>query len=73
LSAGLSHHINRSKKLVLESKSDLAQRGEASPDDADALALTLAQPVMPVKAPPEEPELCEIFAGFSGFGGGWMR
>jgi hypothetical protein len=30
-------------KLVLESKSDLAQRGEASPGEADALALTFAQ------------------------------
>jgi hypothetical protein len=36
------YHINRSNKLVLESKSDLAQRGEASPDNADALALTFA-------------------------------
>ena len=39
------YHINRSNKLVLESKSDLAQRGEASPDDADA---TFAQPVVPI-------------------------
>jgi hypothetical protein len=39
------YHINRSNKLVLESKSDLAQRGEASPDDTDALALTFAQHV----------------------------
>jgi hypothetical protein len=67
-------HINRSKKLVLESKSDLAQRGESSPDDADALALTFAQPVMPIEAPQQEPVLYDIFVdGFSGLGGGWMR
>jgi phage terminase large subunit len=66
------YHINRSNKLVLESKSDLAQRGEASPDDADAMALTFAQPVVPIEAPQEEPEVCEIFAGLSGIGGGWM-
>jgi hypothetical protein len=47
------YHINRSNKLVLESKSDLAQRGEASPDDADALALTFAQPVVPIEVPPQ--------------------
>ena len=68
------YHINRSNKLVLESKSDLAQRGEASPDDADALALTFAQPVMPIEPPMQGPVLYDIFSdGFSGLGGGWMR
>jgi hypothetical protein len=68
------YHINRSNKLVLESKSDLAQRGEASPDDADALTLTFAQPVMPMEAPKPGPVLYDIFSdGFSGLGGGWMR
>jgi phage terminase large subunit len=42
------YHINRQNKLVLESKQDMAKRGEASPDDADAIALTFAQPVAPV-------------------------
>jgi hypothetical protein len=62
-------------KLVLESKSDLAQRGEASPDEADALALTFAQHVAPIEPPKYEPVLCDIFvgAGSSGLGGGWMR
>ena len=41
--------------------------------DADALALTFAQPVVPIEAPPEEPEGYAIFAGLSGIGGGWMR
>jgi phage terminase large subunit len=68
-----SYHINRSNKIVLESKSDLAQRGEASPDDADALALTFAQHIA-IEAPQQEPVLLDIFGGgFSGLGGGWMR
>jgi hypothetical protein len=54
---------------VLESKSDLAQRGEASPDDADALALTFAQQVVPIEVPLGEFEEGPIFAGL---GGGWM-
>lgn len=45
------YHINRSNKLVIESKADMAKRGEASPDDADALALTFAQPVGPITSP----------------------
>jgi hypothetical protein len=66
------YHINCSNKLVPESKSDLAQRGEASPDDADALALTFAQRVVPIEAPPAQLEEYPIFAGLSGIGGGWM-
>jgi len=34
-------------KLVIESKQDIQERGEKSPDDADALALTFARPVPP--------------------------
>jgi phage terminase large subunit len=40
--AGPGYHINRSNLLVLESKADMQKRGQASPDDADALALTFA-------------------------------
>ena len=43
--AGPGHHINRSNLLVLESKADMQRRGQASPDDGDALALTFAQAV----------------------------
>lgn len=39
------YHLNQSGKLVIESKADIQARGEASPDDADALCLTFAQPV----------------------------
>jgi hypothetical protein len=41
--AGPGYHINRSTLLVLESKADMQKRGQASPDDGDALALTFAQ------------------------------
>ena len=43
--AGPGYHINRSNLLVLESKADMQRRGQASPDDGDALALTFAQAV----------------------------
>ena len=44
------HHIQTNgSKLVIESKADIQARGEKSPDDADALALTFARHVAPVK------------------------
>lgn len=49
---GPGYKINVSNKLVLESKQDMQKRGEASPDDADALALTFAQHVAPVERAP---------------------
>lgn len=39
------YHLNQSGKLVIESKADIQQRGEASPDDSDAFLLTFAQAV----------------------------
>jgi hypothetical protein len=45
--AGAGYHINRDNLLVLESKADMQKRGQASPDDGDALALTFAQTVSP--------------------------
>ena len=50
--SGPGYHINRSNKLVLESKQEMQKRGEASPDDADGLALTFAQKVAPVIVKP---------------------
>src|SRR5258708_28924460 len=47
--AGPGYHINRSNLLVLESKEDMQKRGQASPDDGDALALTFAQAVAPAE------------------------
>lgn len=43
------YHINRSNELVIESKAEMQKRGEASPDDGDALVLTFARPVAPLK------------------------
>jgi phage terminase large subunit len=62
---GPGYHLNRANKLVLESKQDMQKRGEASPDDADALCLTFAQPVAP-EIPQEAVEM--------GYGGplAWM-
>lgn len=46
---GPGFHMNKRNKLVLESKEEMQRRGVASPDDGDALALTFAQQVAPVK------------------------
>ena len=49
---GPGYHADKQDRLVLESKESMKDRGLDSPDDADALALTFAQPVMakrPVK------------------------
>jgi hypothetical protein len=44
-------------QLVIESKEHMMKRGQASPDDGDAFALTLAAPVLPpVKAEVDEDE-----------------
>lgn len=60
------YHINRSGKLVIESKEDMVKRGAVSPDDGDALALTFAQPVAPAKKP--QKHKIERYHG----PGGWM-
>jgi hypothetical protein len=70
--AGPGYHINRSNLLVLESKADMQKRGQASPDDGDALALTFAQPVAPAEV--EEPDEEEAFGRYTGSSSsGWMR
>jgi hypothetical protein len=53
--AGPGYHINHSGKLVIESKAEMARRAVASPDDADALALTFARPVAPLEEPKRMP------------------
>lgn len=52
---GPGYHINTRNQLVLESKADMQRRGVASPDDWDALALTWAQAVAPVRPMPPAP------------------
>jgi hypothetical protein len=54
----------------------MQKRGQASPDDGDALALTFAQPVAPAEVKEEDEE--EEFGRSSGYSGssngsGWMR
>lgn len=50
-SGGPGYHISRRTRMVFGSKQEMAKRGEASPHDADALALTWAEPVTPFVAP----------------------
>ena len=70
--AGPGYHINRSNLLVLESKADMQKRGQASPDDGDALAPTFAQPVAPAEVKEEDEE--EAFGRYTGSSNsGWMR
>ena len=61
------YHINTSGKLVLESKMEMQRRGEPSPDDGDALALTFARPVAPV-ARPKPPRSPMRPTGYAPFG-----
>lgn len=68
---GPGYHINQANKLVIESKDDMKKRGLASPDDADALALTFAQPVAPPEIEDDE-EMPDFFDRLSGHSG-WMR
>lgn len=58
---------DRSDRVVLESKEDMQKRGMSSPDEADALALTFAAPVV---APVEQPGRVPTFSGAGG--GAWM-
>jgi hypothetical protein len=70
--AGPGYHINRSNLLVIESKADMQKRGQASPDDGDALALTFAQEVAPAEV--EEHDEEDQFSGYGINGpGAWIR
>ena len=48
---GLEYGFNLNNANLLEKKSEMKKRGAASPDMADALALTFAQPVAPRHMP----------------------
>jgi hypothetical protein len=55
-----------------KAEADMQKRGQASPDDGDALALTFAQPVAPAEV--EEQDEDEEFGGYRGSSSsGWMR
>jgi hypothetical protein len=58
---------------VLESKADMQKRGQASPDDGDALALTFAHPVAPGEVEEEEEEDEFRIGRFDGGSSGWVR
>lgn len=49
------YHLNTSGKLVIESKASIQERGEVSPDDADAFLLTWAMSIA-IKKPVKEIE-----------------
>ena len=66
--AGPGYGINRRNLLVLESKAEMQKRGQASPDDGDALALTFAAAVEPVA--PKEYDDEDEFHDLSGYGSG---
>jgi phage terminase large subunit len=67
---GLAHQP--SNLLVIESKADMQKRGQASPDDGDALALTFAQAVAPAEV--EERDEEDVVGRYVIPGSGvWMR
>ena len=70
--AGPGYHINCSNLLVIESKAEMQKRGQASPDDGDALALTFAQPVAPAEVE-EKDEEDEFYGNNINGPGAWMR
>jgi hypothetical protein len=49
--AGPGYGFDADQAVRLEEKKDMKGRGLASPDDADALACTFAEPVLPRVAP----------------------
>lgn len=49
------YHINQSGKLVIESKQQIMERGEQSPDDADSFCFTFAMPIAPKEPESDEP------------------
>lgn len=46
---GPGYKYDSNTRVLLESKEDMVRRGVRSPDEWDAVALTFAEPVMPVK------------------------
>ena len=64
------HRRAGNNALVIEAKAEMQKRGEASPDDADALALTFAYPV---QAALEEPARERYQTDSRNAEYGWMR
>lgn len=57
---GLEYGYNGQDRLLLESKEDMKSRGLASPDEADALALTFAHPVVTAARRAARPRFAEM-------------
>lgn len=57
-------------RLQIERKKDMKARGEASPDEADALVYTFAEPVAPRSLPPTPEPSTPLF--WPGAGQAWM-
>lgn len=51
---GREYSFDPESRIVMERKDDMKRRGLASPDDADALALTFAHPALETIAPPAD-------------------
>ena len=67
--AAPGYHINNSGQLVIEPKASMSKRGEPSPDDADALALTFARPVeLPDEARPPQRVRAQNWGVYAPFG-----
>lgn len=65
------YHVNSSGKLVIESKQDIQERGEKSPDDADSFCLTHAMPVQNLVSLRVNPPTLSALERTGG-DGGWM-
>jgi hypothetical protein len=65
---GFHHKLGGDGALVVESKDSMRDRGIASPDDADALALTFAQPVAVHRSEPRGQYISQAPRGHSA----WM-
>ncbi len=57
---GREYGFDRLDRLMLEKKQDMKKRGLASPDEADALALTFAQPVVTARRIAARPRFYEM-------------
>lgn len=72
---GPGFYHNQSDKLMIESKDDMLERGLASPDDGDQMAMTFAVPVRSKqkKAVKVPANVGVRLGAANGSGRGWMR
>ena len=58
---GCEYGFDIRDRLILEKKEDMKKRGLASPDEADALAMTFAQPVLTAQRKAAAPRFAEMY------------